>query len=159
MMEIHECPPVTESKRINAPASDIFAILSDPKQHTAIDGSGMLRGALTDSVITGVGDVFVLRMYFSEMGDYEMANTVITFEPDRRISWEPRRHDVEQEDWEHSWGYELTPDGNGATVVTEIFNCARWPKDEREKMENGKIWVDAMRKTLAKLDEVCSQAR
>ena len=54
---------VAVSRRIEAPAVDIFAILADPRRHTELDGSGMLRGAVTATPVTGVGDVFVMRMY------------------------------------------------------------------------------------------------
>jgi hypothetical protein len=69
--------PVAVSRRIGAPASDIFAILTDPVRHLDLDGSEMLRGAVTTARITKVGDVFVMRMYFSALGDYEMNNHVV----------------------------------------------------------------------------------
>lgn len=36
-----------------------------------------------------MGDVFVMKMYFTELGEYEMNNHVVEYEPDRRIGWEP----------------------------------------------------------------------
>ncbi|MDQ1739407.1 MAG: hypothetical protein QOE53_1059, partial [Pseudonocardiales bacterium] len=81
---------VAVSRRISAPAADIFAILADPSKHLQLDGSQMLRGAVTDAVVSGVGEVFVMRMYFSELGDYEMNNHVVEYEPNRRIGWEPQ---------------------------------------------------------------------
>jgi hypothetical protein len=151
-----ECVPVVMSRRINAGAGAIFDVLADPGRHTDLDGSGMLRGALTDLVVTGVGDVFVLKMYFSELGDYEMANRVVEYELNRRIAWEPRRHDIDEPSWGHRWGFELTPDGAHATIVTEIFDCARWPEHERAGIDNGRIWVEAMTKTLENLDAMCA---
>jgi hypothetical protein len=151
-----ECRPVVVSRRINAGAATIFQILADPRRHTELDGSGMLRGALTESAVSGVGDVFVLKMYFSRFGDYEMANHVVEYEPDRRITWEPQRHDIDEPVWGHRWGYELAPDGPNATVVTEIFDCARWPEQERVGIDNGRIWIEAMTKTLERLDELCT---
>jgi hypothetical protein len=147
------CPPVEVSRRINAAAEAIFEILADPGRHTDLDGSGMLRGALTDSVVTGVGDVFVLKMYFSELGgDYEMENHVVEYELNRRITWEPQRHDIDEPGWGQRWGFELAPDGPGVTVVTEIFDCSRWPQDERGNIDNGRIWLEAMATTLQRLD-------
>jgi hypothetical protein len=49
----------------------------------------MLRGAVTTAPVSGVGDAFIMRMYFSELGDYEMNNHVVEYELDRRIGWEP----------------------------------------------------------------------
>lgn len=148
------CPPVVLSRRIEAEPAAIFAILADPGRHADIDGSEMLRGALTDSVVTGVGDVFVLKMYLERLGgDYEMANEVVEYELNRRIVWEPRRHDIDQPAGGHRWGFELTPDGPQATIVTEIFDCSRWPEDDRAQIEEGRIWIEAMTKTLERLDE------
>jgi hypothetical protein len=152
-----ECRPIVISRRINAAAADIFAVLADPRRHTEFDGSDMLRGALTDSVITGVGDVFVLKMYLERIGDYEMANHVVEYEVNRRILWEPRRHDIDEPSWGHRWGFELAADGDRATIVTEIFDCARWPEHERLSIDNGGIWVEAMTKSLERLDELCAE--
>jgi hypothetical protein len=150
-------PPVVVSRRIEAAPAAIFGILADPGQHTGIDGSGMLRGALTDDVVTGVGDVFVLKMYLERLGgDYEMANEVVEYDRDRRIVWEPRRHDIDEPAGGHRWGFELTPDGPDATIVTEIFDCSRWPEDGRAQIEEGRIWIEAMTTTLERLDEHCT---
>jgi uncharacterized protein YndB with AHSA1/START domain len=84
-----QCQPVAVSRRIAAPAHDIFQILADPVRHPEFDGSQALRGARTTAVISGVGDVFVMKMHYPHLGDYEMNNHVVEYEPDRRISWEP----------------------------------------------------------------------
>ena len=84
-----EYQPVTVSRRISAPAHDIFQVLADPARHLEFDGSQSLRGAGSAAVISGVGDVFVMKMYFPHLGDYEMNNHVVEYEPDRLIGWEP----------------------------------------------------------------------
>lgn len=86
---------VAVSRRIEADAATIFEILADPSRHTELDGSEMLRGALTEDVVSGVGDVFVLKMYFVPLGgDYEMANHVVEFdqEPEDRLATATQRH-------------------------------------------------------------------
>jgi hypothetical protein len=164
-MPADEYQPVRVSRRIEAPAADIFRVLSDPRRHLEIDGSEMLRGAVSDAVVTGVGDVFTMRMYYSEHGDYEMDNHVVEFEQDRRIGWEPwagSGHPDTAPDstaeirWGHVWSYELTPDGPDATIVTEIYDCSRAPEEERVGMDNGKIWAEAMAETLERLDRACT---
>lgn len=147
-----ERTPVTVTRRIPAGAEDIFAILADPTRHTDLDGSDMLRGALTEAPVTAVGDVFVLKMYFSEIGDYEMANHVVEYERNRRIVWQPQRHDEDWPSWGQRWGFELIPDGPDATTVTEIFDWARWPEEERAAIDDGRIWIEAMTETLARLE-------
>jgi len=160
-----EYKPVAVSRRICAPAHDIFRILSNPVRHLELDGSGMLRGAATTALISGVGDVFVIKMYYSKLGDYEMNNHVVEYEPDRRITWEPeagRGHpdatpsSPAEARWGQRWGYQLTPDGPDATIVTEIYDCSRVPEDERLGMDDGKIWAESMARTLERLDALCS---
>jgi hypothetical protein len=155
---------VKVSRRIPAPPSRVFAILADPTKHTELDGSGMLRGSLTTRSVTGVGDVFTMRMFFSELGDYVMNNHVVAFEPNRVIAWEPeagRGHPnagppgSPENRWGHRWIFELRPDGPDATIVTEIYDCSRAPQEERVEMNNGSIWIESMTSTLEKLETLC----
>ena len=162
-----EYQPVSVSRRICAPAHDIFEVLADPARHPEFDGSGSLRGAGAAAVISGVGDVFVMKMYFPHLGDYEMNNHVVEFEQDRRIGWEPeagRGHPNAAADgpgsarWGQRWSYQLTPDGPDATIVTEIYDCSRAPEKERAGMDNGKIWIESMTRTLERLDALCGRS-
>jgi uncharacterized protein YndB with AHSA1/START domain len=84
-----ECKPVAVSRRIASPAHDIFQILANPARHREFDGSDSLRGAASTAMVLGVGDVFVMKMHFPHLGDYEMNNHVVEYEQDRRIGWEP----------------------------------------------------------------------
>jgi hypothetical protein len=161
-----EYQPVSVSRRICAPAHDIFQVLADPARHLELDGSGSLQGAVSTTTISGVGDVFVMKMYFSHLGDYEMTNHVVEYEHDRRIGWEPeagRGHPAAAPDssdparWGHRWSYQLTPEGQDATVVTEIYDCSRAPEEERREMDNGKIWAESMAETLERLDALCAR--
>ena len=157
---------VAVSRKIQAPAARIFEVLADPRRHVDIDGSDMLRGAMSDDVITAVGDVFSMKMYMEDVGDYVMMNYVVEFEPSRRIGWEPAPGDAAaSEDGEypigipagHRWSFELTPDGTDATVVTERFDCSSASEDLREATQNGETWIEGMTATLARLDSLCSQ--
>jgi hypothetical protein len=60
-----EYQPVAVSRRICAPAHEIFQVLANPVRHPEFDGSGSLRGAGSAAVISGVGDVFVMKMHFA----------------------------------------------------------------------------------------------
>jgi hypothetical protein len=154
------CPPVSVSRKIAAPAEKLFGILARPANHPRIDGSGMLRDTPSDAVLSGVGDVFTMKMHNDEMGDYEMANYVVQFEPNRRIGWEPvlkaasRAEDQEAigDRAEHRWSYDLVPDGSGWTLVTETFDCARAPEWLRKAVRGGERWIESMTITLEKLD-------
>jgi hypothetical protein len=165
-MTDHEYQPVAVSRRICAPAHGIFQVLADPVRHPEFDGSGMLRGAVSTAVISAVGDVFVMKMYYSGIGDYEMNNHVVEYEPDRRIGWEPeagRGHPDAALDgsatarWGHRWSYQLNPDGPDATIVTEVYDCSRAPAQDRLEMDNGNIWAQDMAKTLERLDALCAR--
>lgn len=157
---------VEVSRRINAPAARIFEILATPQRHAEFDGSGMLRAAETDQRISGVGETFTLNMH--RLGrDYQMINHVVEFEADRLITWEPAPGDIETAGGDSSriglpsgyrWGYRLDPDGDTATVVTEVFDCGsddnRWILEQEDGgWINGRNSVlDSMTATLARLD-------
>jgi uncharacterized protein YndB with AHSA1/START domain len=149
--------PVEVSLVVPAPPAAVFRVLTDPTRHTDLDGSGMLRGAVTETPVSRVGDVFTMRMYFAQHGHYEMDNHVVEYEQDRRIAWEPapgRGHphsDVPDSRWGHRWTYTLAPAGPGSTLVTESYDCSRVPADERAGMEDGRVWAPAMTATLARL--------
>jgi hypothetical protein len=156
------------SRKIEAPAERIFEVLANPQRHMDLDGSGMLRGAVSNDVITGVGDVFSMKMYLAEVGDYVMMNYVVEFEPDRRIGWEPAPGDAAaSEDGEypigvpagHRWSFELRRDGTDATIVTEIFDCSAAPEELREATNNGEAWIQSMTETLERLDALCTEQR
>jgi len=155
---------VRVSRRIGAPATVIFRVLADPRRHLELDGSGMLRGAVTTAPVSGVGDVFVMKMHFAALGDYEMNNHVVEYELDRRIGWEPeagRGHpdaatEADGGRWGHRWSYELVPDGPGATIVTEIYDCSRAPAEARTDMADGEVWAEGMARTLERLEVACT---
>jgi uncharacterized protein YndB with AHSA1/START domain len=165
MARDNSCKPVKVSRTIEAPADRIFAILADPVRHLEFDGSDMLRGSLSDAMISGVGAVFSMKMHFEPLGgDYVMINKVIEYESGRRISWEPAPGDaIAAQDGAftigvppgHKWTFELTPDGADTTIVTEIFDCSAAPEELRDAVQNGEIWIDAMTATLARLDSLC----
>lgn len=160
-----DCRPVDVSRRIEAPPARIFAILADPDRHTEIDGSDMLRGTVSKATIVGVGDVFSMKMYFQPLGDYVMINRVFEYEPDRRIGWEPAPGDAAAAQGGAftigvpagpRWSFDLTPDGDGATIVTETYDCSAASESFRQAVRNGEAWIDAMTSTLARLDALCT---
>lgn len=147
--------PVLVSRWMAASPEEVFALVREPSRHVDFDGSGMLRGAIDYGPVEGAGDVFVMRMYHEQLGDYEMANTVVEFEPDRLIAWEPSRHDEEAEHWHYRWRYSLSPEGGG-TLVTESFDLSSSPPAARQATKGGTVWLEAMRESLARLDKLCT---
>ncbi|CAB4689675.1 MAG: dimethyladenosine transferase [Actinobacteria bacterium] len=109
--------PVSASTTIHAPAATIFDILADPRQHSRIDGSGNVRDAVSGPDRLVLGSEFGMGM---KMGaSYQTANTVVELEEDRLIAW---RHKAP-----HRWRYELEPQADGSTKVTETWDISRWP--------------------------------
>jgi uncharacterized protein YndB with AHSA1/START domain len=157
-----QCKPVAVSRRIDAPADAVFRVLSNPSRHPDIDGSGMLREGASNTEVSGVGDVFIMKMHFPDMGDYEMDNHVVEYKLNRRIAWEPVQSGaaLSAEDPTRNgsrWKFELTPDGPDATLVTEIYDCSGSPDEVRVAVDNGEGWVEGMTKTLELLAQVCDK--
>jgi hypothetical protein len=159
------------SRRIEAPAALIFEILASPRRHMEFDGSDMLRGAVVSRPISDVGDTFTMKMH--RLGrDYLMINYVVEFEPDRRIFWEPAPGDVPTAGGDPSrvgvpagyrWGFSLAPDGEGATVVTEFFDCG--PEENRQSLlRDGGEWIngsnsvlESMAASLERLEKISTE--
>jgi hypothetical protein len=151
------CPTVEVSRRILAPAAEIFQILVNPEMHLPLDGSEMLRGVEGKQKVGGIGDTFVMNMHFHALGDYQMNNHIVEFELNRRIGWEPAAgvgHPQIGTRVGHRWSFLLTPDGPDATVVTEIYDCSRAPADFRQQMDSGSMWIESMEETLKRLEQM-----
>jgi hypothetical protein len=162
------------SRRIEAPAAVIFEILANPQRHMDFDGSDMLRGPVLTRSISGVGDAFTMKMH--RLGDdYLMLNYVVEFEPDRRIFWEPAPGDPSRAEGDdpskvgipagYRWGYILTPDGDGATVVTEVFDYGTVTEEVRDSLlHDGGTWINgtnSVRQSIAasleKLEKISTE--
>ncbi len=169
-----ENKPVEVSRKIEAPAGLIFKILANPQRHIDFDGSGMVRGAVLDRPISKVGDTFTMKMH--RLGDdYLMINYVVEFEPDRRLFWEPAPGDPSRAEGDdpakvgipagYRWGYILTPDGDSATVVTEVLDLGRLPDEDRQAMlSDGGTWIngtnserESMTASLERLDKITTE--
>ena len=83
---------VSVTRRIAAPAAAIYALVSDPAGHVAIDGSGMLDAAPDSRPITAVGDTFDIAMDRTPLNDipglvkYSVRNTVTQLEPGHLVA-------------------------------------------------------------------------
>jgi hypothetical protein len=169
-----ESKPVEVSRRIEAAATVIFKILANPQRHMDFDGSGMLRGADLDRPVSDVGDTFTMKMH--RLGDdYLMLNYVVEFEPDRRIFWEPAPGDPSRAENDdpakvgipagYRWGYILTPDGDHATVVTEVFDPGRVSEKIRQALlHDGGAWIngsnsmrESMTASLERLEKISTE--
>ncbi|MCZ4499319.1 MAG: Polyketide cyclase / dehydrase and lipid transport [Marmoricola sp.] len=139
MTDLNESAQIT----IDAPASVIFAILSDPRQHSRIDGSGTVGTSTSGPERLELGSEFGMSM---KMGaPYRIKNKVVEYEPDALIAW--RHLGV------HRWRYELTPTTTGGTQVVETWDLSAYGSLGRKVLHGlfGKKTAAALSKTLAKL--------
>lgn len=103
---------VSVERIIDAPAEQIFAVLSDPRRHADIDGSGTVRSSIKGPERLQLGSKFSMDMKLGV--PYRISSTVVEFEPDRRIAW--------CHYGKHRWRYELEPLSDGRTLVRETFD-------------------------------------
>lgn len=155
------------SRRIETSAKFVFEILANPGRHIDFDGSGMLRGTVQEGAITKVGDSFMMKMH--RLGDdYLILNHIVEFDQDKRIFWEPSPGDISRAEGKdpskigipagYRWGYVLAPEGDNATVVTEIFDYSALSD---ELIRDGGSWIngkntllESMANSLAKLEQI-----
>jgi hypothetical protein len=110
-------------RTIPADPATIFAIVSSPDGHVAIDASGMLQDS-TGEPAKAEGDTFVIHMDREALGDYDLGKYDVTvlitgYEQDRYISWEPTGENFPRIG--HYYGYRLEP-VDGGTLVTSIYD-------------------------------------
>lgn len=135
---------VSVTRKVAAPAAEVFAVVRNPALHAVIDGSGTVKGAAdADAPLLEMGSKFGMSM---RMGvPYSIANEVVEYDPDRLIAW---RHMGG-----HRWRYLVEPDGDDACTVTETFD---WSTSRLplliQVMGMDRKHIPNMEKTLERLD-------
>lgn len=123
---------VSATLTIAAPAERVFAVLTDPTTHAAIDGTGWVQESLDPAPLTEVGQTFRMGMYHARHpdGDYQTVSRVVVLEPLRTIGWVSGGENgdgvVEFGGW--VWRYDLTPLGEGQTEVTHTYDWSEVPE-------------------------------
>jgi uncharacterized protein YndB with AHSA1/START domain len=143
---------------INASAEAIFAVLADPAQHAAIDGTGWVNEALDSQPLTAAGQIFKMSMYHVNHPDgaYQTANRIQVFDPPRTISWETGYDagdgTLRFGGW--TWRYDLTPSGPSNTTVTLTYDWAAVPDSIREHIGFPPFPPEHLNNSLAHLAEL-----
>ncbi|HEX3899078.1 MAG TPA: SRPBCC family protein [Mycobacteriales bacterium] len=136
------------SRLINASPEKIFALLSSPAGHVAIDSSGMLQ-SFTGDPAKAVGDTFDIHMDreslndFPDMGKYDVTILITTYEQDREIAWTV----TGRLNLGHVYGYRLEPK-DGGTLVTQYYDWSTIEQNWREMNIFPVISETALRATL-----------
>jgi len=131
---------------IKAPPKVIFDLIADPKSHTKIDGSGMLKGELKAPERLYLGASFGMKMRLGI--PYIIKNTVLEFEENQSIAWRHLLHNV--------WRYELIEVDPRTTLVIQSWDG----RNARSKwwVSDSYKWVpNAMARTLVKLKELAEK--
>ena len=116
---------VSVERVINAPAGKIFALLADAGNHASFDGSESVNHASKKSVPLSMGSKFGMAMRGRKETlflPYRTTNTVIEYEPDRRIAWKTTA--VGGLLGGRIWRYGLSP-ADGGTLVRETWDVSQ----------------------------------
>ena len=148
---------------INAPTELIFALIADAGKHSSFDGSGTVDHAVPDvadrsapaekSQPLSLGSKFGMSMRGrpeSLFLPYRTTNTVIEFEPGRRIAWKTTMGPAGLIGG-RIWRYELEP-AEGGTLVRETWDVSQ--DRQRPMLKIGpmpKQAEDGMRATLERI--------
>ena len=143
---------VSVERVIKAPPEQIFTLLADAGKHASFDGSGSVNHASQQSVPLAMGSKFGMAMKGRRetlFVPYRTANTVVEYEPDRRIAWQTTAMGGLLGG--RVWRYELSPAGDG-TLVRETWDVSR---DKQKRMiTSGSVrrqTEDGMRATLERI--------
>lgn len=128
---------MTATRTIEASAVAVFAVLTDPSKHAAIDGSGWVTASLDDASLTHPGQVFRMAMYHENHPDknYEVANQVELLDPARAIAWKTGYQSADTGELSFGgwiWRYDLEARGSSQTVVTLIYDWSGASPEARE---------------------------
>src|ERR1700761_2498118 len=146
---------VSVERVIKAAPNSIFALLADAGKHASFDGSGSVNHCAQESIPLTKGATFGMAMRGRKETlflPYRTTNTVIEYEPGRRIAWKTTFAGGRVGG--RIWRYELEPaaDGSGGTLVRETWDVSQ--DKQRWMVTSGSIpqrTADSMRATLDRI--------
>jgi uncharacterized protein YndB with AHSA1/START domain len=146
---------VSVERVIKAPPDKIFALLADAGKHASFDGSESVNHASQKSVPLSMGSKFGMAMRGRKESlfiPYHTTNTVIEYEPDRRIAW--KTTSLGGLIGGRIWRYELSP-AEGGTLVRETWDVSQ---DKQKAMITGgsmpKQTENGIRATLERIAQL-----
>jgi uncharacterized protein YndB with AHSA1/START domain len=113
---MNDAQQIQVSRIVEAPVERVFALIADPDRHPDLDGTGTLRASRTHTVITEVGDVFIMDVHAHDIGRNQSQSVVTTYVRDRALGWAPGP--VDRDPFGHTFTFTLEPNGDDQTLVT-----------------------------------------
>lgn len=117
---MNDVQQIQVSRLIEAPVERVFPLLADPDRHPDLDGSGTLRASRTHTVITELGDVFIMDLNTKDHGDDQCQSVVTTYVRDRALGWSPGP--IEGDPLGDTFTFTLEPDGEDRTMVILTYD-------------------------------------
>jgi hypothetical protein len=152
---------VAVTRRIAAPASALFQIVSSPAGHVEIDGSGMLEAAPDSRPLTAVGETFDIEMDRTPLNDipglvkYKVRNTVTRIVPDRLFEWNVGG--TESPPVGHVYGWQLDPVGRAETDVTNYCDWSNLPADVYGRRPWPIVPVEMLERSVENLERIATR--
>ena len=144
----------TVERVIPAPPEKIFALLKDANRHKDFDGSGTVRDAHGNPAPLTLGAKFGMNMKLGM--PYSMVSTVVEYDENRRIAWQPRpAYPIANKlAGGRIWRYELEP-VKGGTLVRESWDIRQEAALTRPAVRPARGRTrEAMEKTLERLEQL-----
>jgi uncharacterized protein YndB with AHSA1/START domain len=129
---------VRRSRIVPASPATVFALLSDPEEHVALDGSGTVQAVVEAPARLQAGSEFVMRMK-----GYTTRNRVVEHREDELIAWRHRAR--------HVWRWELRPVAGGTEVTGTFDHSAKRCAPVVQALGLPRKAGNALEKTLEKL--------
>lgn len=145
-MNHHDEQKITVQRTIEAPAATVFEVLTNPRRHVELDGSGFVRSTDHADRITATDQVFTMNMEGDHMGgEYKTENHVTGYVKDKLVAWKTAPAGTEPPGWE--WIWELDSEGPHETAVSltydwskvtdkEILKKVSFPLVSKEELED-----------------------
>jgi hypothetical protein len=153
---------VSASRRVAASPQQIFAIVSNPKGHVEIDGSGMIQVASDPRPLTSVGETFDMEMDRRPLGDvpemteYEVRCTVTRVVADRLFEW-----DVSFEGFRvgHVFGWQIDAVSASECEVTNYCDWTMIGEETRARRQWPIIPIEMLEHSVERLEALVTSAK
>ena len=117
---------VSRTVEVQAPAGELFALVTDPRRHGELDGSGTVGETVKGPQRLTEDARFSVRM--KQYGvPYRITSRVTGLTEGRVVEW---RHP-----FGHRWRWEFTPLSDASTRVTETFDYSPVPSLQAKMFE------------------------